>query len=246
MKRYFLSAILFSLLFVGQSFAQITPEQQAQKDRCAKLQPLSVEWRAENCHRPGLVRDPASIAPNQTSPAVPAETKEQKCAKITPLSAEWMAAGCNTGASTTTDPLNIFGVAGSGGQSTGAINNNTSTDPSIITTTPGSGSAELNRCASIKFVSLLDILMWIKCIIVVAIIPLIFALAFMFFMWGVMKFIMASDSTKREEGKKFIIAGLIGLFVMTSLWGIITIVGNTLGTGSAVPLLQMTATKTTP
>ncbi len=105
------------------------------------------------------------------------------------------------------------------------------------------GTQNINQCSSIKFSSLLDILIWVKCVINTVLIPLLFALATVFFLWGVMKFIRASDDTKREEGKKFIIAGLIGLFVMTSLWGIISIFGNIFGTGSTVPMLQTTYLK---
>lgn len=121
--------------------------------------------------------------------------------------------------------------------------NAAATGQNVIAPTPQAGSPELKQCSAIKFQSLLDILIWVKCVILVAIIPIIFALALMFFLWGVMKFIRASDSVKREEGRKFIIAGLIGLFVMTSLWGIISIVSKSLGTGSAVPLLQTTYLK---
>ncbi len=129
------------------------------------------------------------------------------------------------------------GTPGGGALPTGALNAN-SPQPPAASSTPQSGSSELSQCSNLKIVSLLDFLIWIKCIIVVAIIPLIFALALMFFLWGVMKFIMANDSTKREEGRKFILGGLIGLFVMTSLWGIVRILGTTLGLDSAVPLLQ--------
>lgn len=129
------------------------------------------------------------------------------------------------------------------GPSTNAINTTTSQDSSAIGTSPRSGSDELKQCSNIRFLSLLDILIWVKCIIVVAIIPIIFALALLFFLWGVMKFIGADDAAKRQEGKKFIISGLIGLFVMTSLWGIIKILGTTLGIESTVPLLQTTYLK---
>lgn len=244
MKKYFFTAFIAILFLTSQVVAQTTPEQQAQIDRCAKLPAMSAEWYAAYCNRPGYVPDSpgATAGPTTTQPP----TKEQTCASLTPLSAEWMTAGCNTGATPVNDPVNIFGTVGSGAQSTGAINGAPAADANTIIDTPQSSSSQLNQCSSIKFISLLDILMWVKCIIVVAIIPLIYALAFMFFLWGVMKFINANDSPKREEGKKFIIAGLIGLFVMTSLWGIVTIVGKTLGTGSAVPLLQTAPAKTTP
>lgn len=133
-------------------------------------------------------------------------------------------------------------VTGGTTLSTTAVNNTNPTAIPIVAT-PQTGSSELASCSKIKFLSLLDILIWVKCIIVVAIIPLIFTAALAFFLWGVMKFIAASDSTKKKEGKNFMIAGLIGLFVMTSLWGLINIVSNTLGTGSVVPVLQTSSLK---
>lgn len=127
-----------------------------------------------------------------------------------------------------------------GGPSIEPIENRADFGTPEIDTAEKIGSGQIRSCSKIEFKSLLDILKWAKCIILVAIIPILFSLALMFFLWGVMNFVRASDSTKQAEGRKFIIAGLIGLFVMTSLWGIISIVGTTLGTGSVVPVLQTT------
>ncbi len=102
---------------------------------------------------------------------------------------------------------------------------------------PGSAS-ELTACTAIKFRSFLDILIWLKCIIVAAIIPLIFAIAFVVFLWGVLRFMMATEPAKKEEGKKMIWWGMVSLFVMVSIWGIIKILSTTLGIDSAVPLLK--------
>lgn len=93
-------------------------------------------------------------------------------------------------------------------------------------------------CDAIKLNSLFNILIWIKCFIVNAIIPLIFALAFLFFLWGIFKFMRASDAKSKQESQKLIWWGLIGLFVMVSVWGIIKILGTTLGIESTVPMLQ--------
>ncbi len=101
-------------------------------------------------------------------------------------------------------------------------------------------AARLNACQSIQLKNVLNILIWLKCIIVVALIPLIFALAFLFFLWGVFKFMRASDVKAKQEGQKIIWLGLIGLFVMVSVWGIIKILGTTLGIESTVPMLQTT------
>jgi hypothetical protein len=127
---------------------------------------------------------------------------------------------------------------GGGVPSTGAFNPGTTQSNQAIVATPQAGSAQLSQCSAIKFISILDILIWLKCIIVAAVLPLIFSAALLFFLWGVMKFIGASDSTKKEEGKKFIVAGLIGLFVMTGVWGIVKIVGTTFGLENTVPMLQ--------
>ncbi len=142
---------------------------------------------------------------------------------------------------TTYEKNNAPGTIGNGAPGTNPVNNVTfdTGNPTNSTASSTTSSANLSSCSSMKFQSLLDILIWVKCVIVVAIIPLIFAAALMFFLWGVMKFIAASSPDKKKEGKNFIIAGLIGLFVMTSLWGIIKIAGTTLGVDSSVvPLLQ--------
>lgn len=62
-------------------------------------------------------------------------------------------------------------------------------------------------------------------------VPLIFALAFLAFIWGVFQaFILnAEDTEKRKEGKKFVLYGLIGFFLMISVWGITRIAVSTFG-----------------
>ena len=103
---------------------------------------------------------------------------------------------------------------------------------------PQANAAALQACNVIKFVSLLDIVVWLKCIIGAGVIPLIFSLAFVSFLWGVFSFMTAEDKTKKEEAKNTMLWGMIGLFVMVSLWGIIDIVSKTVGVGMAVPFLQ--------
>lgn len=86
--------------------------------------------------------------------------------------------------------------------------------------------------------SFLDILLWIRCVITVFILPLIFSIGFIVFMYGVIRYVIAGDSKEKEEGKKFLMWGLIGLFVMVSIWGIVGLVSNTLGLENTVPQLQ--------
>jgi uncharacterized membrane protein YidH (DUF202 family) len=63
---------------------------------------------------------------------------------------------------------------------------------------------------------------------------LLFAIAMVVFMYGLFNYLVnISDKTKREKSKEFIVYGLLGLFVMVSVWGFVTIVSNSLGLGGA-------------
>ena len=59
-------------------------------------------------------------------------------------------------------------------------------------------------------------------------IPLAFVLALLFFFWGVAKYVWAAGDGK-DEGKKIMIWGVIALFVMASIWGIVSFIGKNLG-----------------
>ena len=59
---------------------------------------------------------------------------------------------------------------------------------------------------------------------------LLMALAVLFFLWGAYQFILgASDGTAREEGKKHMLWGIIGIFIMVSAMGILRIAASTFG-----------------
>ena len=54
------------------------------------------------------------------------------------------------------------------------------------------------------------------------IIPVIMALAVLVFFWGIVKFINhAGDEKAVEEGKNIMLWGMVALFLMVALWGII-------------------------
>ena len=58
---------------------------------------------------------------------------------------------------------------------------------------------------------------------------LFFYMAIAFFVWGVVKFIKnADDSTAREEGRKFIVWGIVSLVVIVSLWALVSYLLETL------------------
>lgn len=54
------------------------------------------------------------------------------------------------------------------------------------------------------------------------------AVALLAFFWGLIKFIFYAGSAEgREEGKKVMLWGIVALFVLLSIWGIIALAQNT-------------------
>ena len=84
-----------------------------------------------------------------------------------------------------------------------------------------------------------DVLCYVTKIINDSVIPLLFALATAFFVWGAVKFFIldAGEEAKREQGRQFMIWGIIALAVMLSVWGLVSLLTSTfLGNpGSVLP-----------
>lgn len=62
-----------------------------------------------------------------------------------------------------------------------------------------------------------------------AIVPVLLALGVVYFVWGVVQYVIGDDEEAKKKGKNRIIFGIIGLAVIVSLWGLVTIVVNTFG-----------------
>ena len=57
---------------------------------------------------------------------------------------------------------------------------------------------------------------------------LVLALAILYFVWGMAKFVMNADSDDgRKAGKQIMLWGIVAIFVAVSIWGIIGILSNT-------------------
>ena len=58
--------------------------------------------------------------------------------------------------------------------------------------------------------------------------PVVASLALLYFFWGIAQFILHADNeTEREKGKNIMIWGLVALFVMVSVWGIVGVLEST-------------------
>ena len=66
-------------------------------------------------------------------------------------------------------------------------------------------------------------------------VPLVFAIAFLVFLWGIFKYFILGghDETKRREGKQLMLWAIIGFVLMISLWGIVNVVAAGFGFGGA-------------
>jgi hypothetical protein len=59
---------------------------------------------------------------------------------------------------------------------------------------------------------------------------LLFAWGFFMFLWGLFEFMKKVDSPgAKETGQKHMMWGVIGMFIMVAVWGLIALVTNTLG-----------------
>jgi Ni,Fe-hydrogenase I cytochrome b subunit len=73
-------------------------------------------------------------------------------------------------------------------------------------------------------------------------VPLLFAVAFIVFLWGVFRAYIWSGGDPGEvtKGHQLILWGIIGFVVMISLWGLVNVVANTFGlTGYVAPPLPL-------
>jgi len=80
------------------------------------------------------------------------------------------------------------------------------------------------------------------CIIVDSLVPLIFGIALVLFIWGVTEYVIGSNKGKEKSktiGKQLLIWGVVGLFVMVSVWGLVGILSGTFGFSTGVPQLKI-------
>jgi hypothetical protein len=66
------------------------------------------------------------------------------------------------------------------------------------------------------------------------IVPLLVSVGIVYFVWGVVTYVIAGGEEAKKTGKDRIIYGIIGLAVIVSLWGLVNILISTFGLDSAV------------
>jgi hypothetical protein len=71
--------------------------------------------------------------------------------------------------------------------------------------------------------------------IIQALIPIVIGLAVLVFLWGVLQYVLRSSDAGKDEGRNFMLWGIIALFVMVSVWGLVNILRDSLGLNLATP-----------
>jgi hypothetical protein len=75
--------------------------------------------------------------------------------------------------------------------------------------------------------------------------PVVAALAVLYFFWGLAEYVLRSgDEKKKEEGRNIMIWGVVALFVMISVWGLIRVLQETFDLDSTqqvdIPVVDVT------
>lgn len=79
--------------------------------------------------------------------------------------------------------------------------------------------------------------------IISPLVPLLIGVAVIIFLYGVIKTMLADGGEKKEEGKSYMFWGIIGLFVMVSLWGLVNVVKGTFNLDNSLPNIQINVPK---
>jgi hypothetical protein len=98
--------------------------------------------------------------------------------------------------------------------------------------TPGGGSAFESVCAA--YGGFYGLLCRIHEILG-KIIPVLIALGVVYFVWGVVAYVIGGDEEAKTKGKDKIVFGIIGLAIILGIWGLVKIVTNTFGIAENAP-----------
>lgn len=74
-------------------------------------------------------------------------------------------------------------------------------------------------------------------------IPLVFAVAFLVFIWGVYQyFIQKGGDDDRQKGKEYMLWGIVAFFIMVSVWGLVNLLDRTFQLDDNAPELPYVPT----
>lgn len=96
------------------------------------------------------------------------------------------------------------------------------------------------NCAVNSFSAIHGIINFISCSLIGYIVPMLFALAVASFIWGIVQTLLnPTNEEARKKGKAFVMWGIISLFVMVAVWGIVKIMATTFGLNTFIPQISV-------
>lgn len=96
-----------------------------------------------------------------------------------------------------------------------------------------------NTCLNYGLDTVSGVLNFLYCTFIRFIIPMLIALAITAFIWGVTQTLLnPSNEEARKKGKSFMLWGLVSLFVIATVWGLVEILTSTFGLNAFVPPLS--------
>lgn len=106
-------------------------------------------------------------------------------------------------------------------------------NPGSSIATSGGGAAVAAAACPTSVTSLSLLVNWVLCFMQ-SLMPLLFTAALIYFLYGAVMFIKAEDKA-RDEARNKILYGIVGLFVMVSVWGLVAVLSGTFNLSASVP-----------
>jgi len=86
----------------------------------------------------------------------------------------------------------------------------------------------------------LDLISYITCLLKRSVLPFLVALAVVGFVYGVIQYFIYSDNeAKRKKGADFMLWGIIALFSIVCIWGLVSLLSNSVGVDAVIPQIQV-------
>jgi hypothetical protein len=107
----------------------------------------------------------------------------------------------------------------------------------IAATCSGNTSVNLNSGSTSMFSDVVCYVIYLISLLI----PILFALTFIFFFWGLSKYVIGADDKTLKQGKEYMMWGILVLFILTSYMAIIGMATSELDfsapstTGSLLP-----------
>lgn len=61
------------------------------------------------------------------------------------------------------------------------------------------------------------------------VVPIAITLALIYFIWQVIQYVIAADEESKTDKRKKMLYGVVGLFVIIAIWGLVNFIGTYLG-----------------